>query len=136
MIVIYNEDGRITQTIDDPVTPEVIDGLERAGVRHVRVTPDQFDGLIDLFTGHHISEGCLTKRPVMEALVSKSDIKADGKHKAVIRGLPRPCVVRIDGQPIERKGGTITLTADVPATYRVEVDHWPYLPWSAEIVAT
>jgi hypothetical protein len=136
VIVIYNEDGRITQTIDDPVTPEVIEGLDRAGVGHVRLTPDQFDGLIDLFIGHYISEDCLTKRPVLGALVSKSGIKANDKDKAVISGLPKPCTILVDGQPFERKGGTITLTADVPGTYRIEVDQWPFLPWSTEIVAT
>ncbi len=136
MIVIHTEEGRIVQTLAGIVDPEVLDALDQRGVLYADVAFEQDGNLHELFGLHCVVEGELALRPALAPSMSAAEIRADGKDKAVIKGLPKPCTVMVDGQPVERKGGTLTLTADVPATYRVAVDQWPYLPWSVEIVAT
>ena len=136
MIVVHSEDGRITQTLDGAVDPSVLTALDQRGVLYADIEFEQDGNLHELFSRYYVTDGRLTPRAAITPSVSTFEIHADAKDKAVIKGLPRPCTVMVDGQPVERKGGTITLTADVPATYRVAVEKWPFLPWSAEIVAT
>jgi hypothetical protein len=136
MIVIHTAEGKIVQTLSGIVDPESLAALDERGVLYADVDFKQNGNLHELFGLHHVVEGELALRPALAASVSTAEIRADGKDKAVISGLPKPCTVMVDGQPVERKGGTLTLTADVAATYRVAVDQWPYLPWLVEIVAT
>lgn len=77
----------------------------------------------------------LLLREECPAVVDKTTIAADGTDSATITGLPDPVMVMIDGERHEVTGGVLELTADVPSTYRLAVDHWPYLPWVLEIVA-
>ena len=75
--------------------------------------------------------GVLTPRPV--ASFDKTTIAADGVDVAVLE-MPGPFTVTIDG--IEHAvADRLEIASDMPATYRVEVDHFPYLAIDVEIVA-
>jgi hypothetical protein len=50
-------------------------------------------------------------------------------------GFPDPCVLVVNGDPVELTGGEVTLTADTPATYKLECSHWPFMDWACEIEA-
>ena len=77
----------------------------------------------------------LKPRSILPADVSKLEIVADGNDICQITNLPDPVEVKIDGVLHTITGGVLELVADVPATYKVEINHWPYLPWTVEIIA-
>ncbi|MBB4000978.1 hypothetical protein [Aurantimonas endophytica] len=135
-VVLAKDDGRPYLSPGKPFVQGYLDRLRANGDR-LGIVPEDVP-MNEVFGGMWLPGDLepLVPRPAITATVSKAAILADGADKAVISGLPKPCVVRVDGQSVERKGGTLTLTADVPGTYRIEVDQWPYLPWSVEIVAT
>lgn len=74
-------------------------------------------------------------RPKMPVTVSRRVISANGEDVSVVSGLPVPCKVRIDDQLHDVDDGSVELVAKMPTTYRISVEHFPYLPWSVDIVA-
>ena len=63
----------------------------------------------------------------------KTTIAADGVDVAML-DIPGAFTVTIDGVDHEVED-LLEIASDMPATYRVEVDHFPYLPLDVEIVA-
>ncbi|MEH6721063.1 MAG: hypothetical protein V7704_19460 [Aurantimonas endophytica] len=135
-VIVSDGTGKPYMCPGKPLVAGYLDRLRENGDR-IGFIPETVP-MQEVFTSMWVPEDLelVAPRPVVEATVSATTIKADGTGKAVISGLPKPCTIRVDGKPVERKGGTLTLTADVPATYRIEVDQWPYMPWATEIVAT
>ena len=63
-------------------------------------------------------------------------IAADGEDLATLAApLPPGAIVEIDGERVE-VDGALQIASDMPATYRVEIDAFPYRFFTAEIVAT
>jgi hypothetical protein len=83
------------------------------------------------------------KRAARPALAgfSKLSISANNSDTARLT-VDRPFGATIDGvrydiSTPEKKGVyALDITASIPATYRVDIDAWPYLPYSATITAT
>ena len=73
----------------------------------------------------------LTPRPV--AGFDKTTIAADGVDVAVLE-MPGPFTATVDGVA-HAVTDRLEIASDMPATYRVEVDHFPYLALDVEIVA-
>jgi len=126
----HDEEGRITQQQSGAMTPDELDNLRTRGFLFVRVA----DGMSMAST--YILDGAPAERPVAPIEINRTEIPADKRSKVKITGLPDPCTVRIDGEPVTVEGGLLELTADMPATYFVVFDQFPYMPWSAEITAT
>ncbi|OCP21889.1 MULTISPECIES: hypothetical protein [unclassified Ensifer] len=123
-------------TIFDPVTGRI----DRTGFcvfADVELQKRQGEGLIlgsaDDVT-QYVLDDVITDRPAFS--ISKTQIAADDVDEAVMHGLPDPVVVKIDDVEHEVAGGSISISSPMPATYRIEIDHWPYLPFNAEIVAS
>jgi len=80
------------------------------------------------------------RRPTMPGF-DKIAITADGADSATL-SLPVPFVVTVDGVPhavntLDEAGRyTVGIDSDMPANYAVAVEAWPYLSYSAEIVAS
>jgi hypothetical protein len=75
--------------------------------------------------------GVLTPRPA--AGFDKLTIAADGIDVAVLE-MPGPFTATIDGVA-HAVTDLLEIASEMPATYRVEVDHFPWLPLDVEIVA-
>ena len=75
--------------------------------------------------------GVLTARPTLA--FDKTAIAADGSDVATL-AIDGPFTVTIDGVEYEVED-VLEIASDMPATYRVEIDHFPYLPLDVEIVA-
>ena len=75
--------------------------------------------------------GVLTARPTLA--FDKTAIAADGIDVATL-AIDGAFTVTIDGTEYEVED-VLEIASDMPATYRVEVDHFPYLPLDVEIVA-
>jgi hypothetical protein len=77
----------------------------------------------------------VTERPALPVHLSRTEIKADGKRMATITGLPQPTTVVINDEAHVIADGRLDLVSDMPAEYRITIDRWPYLPWSATVIA-
>lgn len=130
-LIAYRENGQIIYAVDEPAPENYGKIFAEQGLKTGRCHRLETSDLLAVY----VADGAVTKRPSIVATVTKASIAADGKDKAVISRLPRPCTILIDGVPVTRKGGALTLTSDMPGDYRISVDQWPYLPWSVEIVA-
>ena len=84
---------------------------------------------------HYVSDGVVTDRPLLPVSVSKTEIEADDVDVAMIEGLPQPCTVKVDGIDYVVEEGVLEIGSPMPATYTIEIDHWPYLPFKTEVVA-
>ncbi|MCX5581314.1 hypothetical protein [Kaistia terrae] len=129
-LLYHDENGRITQSQSGAMSPDDLDDLRARGFLFV-VEPDGVS-----MTDNYVVDGHLVPRPVAPIAISRTEIPADKRSKVKIAGLPDPCVVEIDGEPVTVVGGLIELTSDMPATYWVVFDSFPFMPWSAEITAT
>jgi hypothetical protein len=81
----------------------------------------------------YVLDGQIVERPVLAGF-DKTSIAADGIDEAIMV-LPEPMTVIIDGVG-HALSGSVELSADMPATYVIEIDHFPYLPFRTEIAAT
>ena len=75
--------------------------------------------------------GVLTPR--LMASFDKLAIAADGEDAAVL-AIPGPFTATVDGIEYAVEG-SLEVASAMPATYRVEIDHFPYLALDVEIVA-
>jgi hypothetical protein len=100
--------------------------LQAGGGKGVLVTGDGDGGTLFYCPG-----GVLTPRPTLA--FGRTTIAADGVDVATL-AIPGAFTVTIDGAEYEIED-VLEIASAMPATYRVEVDHFPYLPLDAEIVA-
>lgn len=81
---------------------------------------------------HMVVDGRVVDRPTLPA--GDVEIKADGKDTYTLDGLPRPCVIRIDGEPYEVKGGVLHFATKDAGTYLFEAG-FPFVDWRVKVVA-
>jgi hypothetical protein len=129
-LLYHDEDGRITQGQSGAISPDDLDDLRARGFLFV-IAPDD----VSMVT-NYVVDGHIVPRPVADIQINRTEIPANSRSKIKITGLPDPCVVEIDGEPVTVAGGLLELTAGMPATYWVVFDQFPFMPWSAEITAT
>lgn len=123
-------------TIYNPATGEII----RSGScteSDVELQPQEGEALVrgaanDLL--HYVVDGVIVDRPTFS--ISKTEIVADDVDGAVIANLPDPVTVKVDGIAYEVTGGAVSISSPTPATYKVEIDHFPYQLFRTEIVAS
>lgn len=123
-------------TVYDPTTGAIHrSGWCRRGDLGLQVRDGEavvFEASADDLT-QYVLEGEVVNKPIFA--FDKLEIAADGLDEAVMTGLPSPVTVIIDGTPHEVTGGTLEIASIMPAVYRVVIIHWPYMPFSAEVVA-
>ena len=130
MKLLYHDvDGRLTGGLSGALSPADLDDLRARGFSFV-VVPDNAS-----MATNYVVDGALVPRPTFPIVLDRMEISADGTDVAAIEGLPDPCTLLIDGEPVVVTGGRLELTADMPATYSMVFDQFPFMPWSAEITA-
>jgi hypothetical protein len=129
-LFIHDDDGRINQGLSGAMSPEDLDSLRARGLRFV-VVPEGTS-----MVTNYVVDGELVARPAADIRITKTELPANKRARATITGLPDPCTLSIDGEPIAVTGGRLELTADMPGTYSIVFDEFPFMPWSAEIAAT
>lgn len=123
-------------TVYDPVTGKInrVGGC-RTGDLLLQVRegeallPEAADGMTQYVLGDVI-----TSRPTFT--FDREAIVADGIDEAILDDLPDPVSVTVDGVLYEVTGGSLKITSIMKATYVVEIDHFPWMPFKAEIIAT
>jgi hypothetical protein len=129
-LFLHDADGRITQGLSGAMNPDDLNDLRARGFSFV-VAPDNASQATN-----YVVDGQLVARPVADIRITKTEFPANKRARATITGLPDPCTLFIDGEPVAVDGGRLELTADMPATYSIAFDQFPFMPWSAEITAT
>lgn len=81
-----------------------------------------------------VVDGAVEARPTLPEF-DQTEIAADDTDVATISGLPDPCTVIVDGVEHVVEGGVMAVSSPMPATYVVEIKHWPYKEARHEIVA-
>ena len=131
MQLFYHDDeGRLTFQVSGAFTPDELAELRARGELFLEVPDDA------AFGPNYIVDGKLVARPVAPITINRTEIPADKRSKVKITGLPDPSTVFIDGEPVAVEGGLLELTADMPATYSIDFDSFPFMPWSAQITVT
>jgi hypothetical protein len=80
----------------------------------------------------------IVPRPVLR--FDRSEIVANGSDRAIL-ALREPFRVTVEGAGFEVDDPdgdgvyALVLVSTMPAVYTVEIDHWPFLPFRAEITA-
>lgn len=143
MIIEYEEDGRITHVINDPVYPGMADTLTAQGVRFADFPPAEIvieegeDGPVtesvlaecDIATDY-ILNGTITRRPTIAA--PAEHVMTVGEQ-LILSSLPDPCTVYLDDQAYTIEAGTLTLDAEMPAEYTLRIEAWPHLPATVKV---
>lgn len=123
----HDEEGRLTGQLSGAFTPDELADLRARGELFLKVPDDA------AFGSNYIVDGALAARPVASITINRTEIPADKRSKVKIAGLPDPCTIFIDGEPVTVEGGLLELTADMPAIYSIVFDSFPFMPWSCEI---
>lgn len=136
MIITFDQPvgiARITGIHGVYPIPEMREMLERDGTPFV-----ELDTLLDMHKidrEFYVLDGHLAPRPVIPDIV-RNAIKADGNDVVPIAGLPKPCVVNVDGTDYLIEGGQLDFAVDAPGAYKIVIDCWPYMHWMAEVTAS
>ena len=97
-----------------------------------------YEGSIDGGT-HYIVDGQPAERPLMDIVMSKSVILANGEDTSTIAGIPAGAKLHVSGpvslDPVTVDETAIQFSADVPGDYSLRIECFPYLDWTEVIHA-
>ena len=130
MMICYQPNGLINLLIEDPAQ-NILDYYQSEGIDFILDDdpPENF------FVDHYkVDEEELAQRPKNEPL-SRGSITADDIDTYRISDLPIPCIVNVDDQPYEIDDGEFEFSTSMPGTYVIDINHWPYMPFRAEVTA-
>ena len=127
---------RVRALVYDLATGEIVNVLRNVPEDMVAAQAGDGQGVLQTDGGDggrtwYAPEGVLTPRPV--GAFSKTTIAADGTDVAVLE-IPGSFTVTVDGVGHEVED-TLEIASGMPATYRVEIDQFPYLAVDVEITA-
>lgn len=114
-VAIRDKDGKVV--IEDGKVKKEIPGYTTPEVTHDR---------------HMVKDGRVVERPTLP--VGDGSIVADGKDTYTLSGLPRPCVIRVDGEPYEVMGGVLHFSTKDAGIYLFEAG-FPFVDWRVKVVA-
>lgn len=83
---------------------------------------------------HYVVDGAIVARPALPAW-NKTSITADGVDTATMN-VGVPAKVSVNGVDYDVPGGVIEIISNVPATYQVVVEAFPFISATFEIEAT
>jgi hypothetical protein len=81
------------------------------------ISPEQF----------WVNEGVIEAQLEITAVWDATEVVADGISEITLSGLPIPCTVFIDRQPVVIEDGSLIFSADVAAEYRLHNNEIAYL---------
>lgn len=74
-----------------------------------------------------INEGVIEPKLEITAVWDATEVVADGTSEIILSGLPVPCTVFIDRQPVVIEDGSLIFSADVEAEYQLYINEIAYL---------
>ncbi|HWM82936.1 MAG TPA: hypothetical protein VNQ56_12820 [Pseudolabrys sp.] len=139
MLIVYDEIGRITQALLNVCTEETVDLYKQNGHPRVFIYRKELPNIRDYFVIETDGVPEIVQRPLLDLVLSRASIIADGADAAVLTGVPAGASGTIDDGTSRSQfvgdGEPIEVQADHPGTYRVFVECWPYMSNSVAIEA-
>ena len=114
--VVYEATGRIISTGSAPAQY-----VAKQGELTLTCDPSVLD------TTHYVNQGtpaCLKRQPLAATWDTQF---TTGDDEAVLSGLPIPCTVYVDEEPVEVLDGTFEFSAGSPGDYTIRVNEVTYL---------
>lgn len=119
-VTIYEiRSGRISRVVTAPES--MIQDQAQAGESYVAGSANTLTQYVNT------AKRRVESRPTINGAVSKNPFVADGVDTSCISGLPQPCTVTLGGQRYWVEDGVFGFTTDVPGTFSLTVQAWPYL---------
>jgi hypothetical protein len=87
----------------------------------------------------YVVGGVIQPRPVMSVLLDVTTVPADGLSEATFTGVPTGAAVTVRGPATDAftvPDGELVMTFDVPGTYRVSIEKFPFRDFEATCDAT
>lgn len=107
------------------------DEVQDSPFPHLSMMPVEIENIDEWY----VQNDRLVARPELAISQNKAELLADGVDEMILSGFPIPCELTVNGQAITLTEGRLTLSADTPATYRIECSQWPWRDWIGLIVA-
>ena len=82
-----------------------------------------------------VDNGTVKDKEEFPAIISTLTLEANGLDSVSILGLPTPCTIKIDDNVYEVEDGEFEFTTDLPGTYKIKAESFPYLPKEWEVTA-
>jgi hypothetical protein len=127
MIIEHTPEGLIRHIVFDPVPPDLFETMDANGIEYRNFPPImtengtqnvECDPMLD-----YINDGQITRRPAINV---PATAQLTVGETFTLTGLPDPIEVILDGEVSELTGGTLELSADMPAEYTLVLEKWPY----------
>jgi len=157
MIVEYDMDGRIFHVMFDPVPQEVIEELVSRDALFLSFSPhfgpdveipwidEEGNQTTMLAQGPQVPFNVLPmthyvdletmevrERPALDVPTEVSVVVGQG----IDIMLPHdPFHIRVDGEELDVTGGKLELDPEMPATYQIDFNHFPYVDQSLKVTA-
>ena len=128
--------------IYDITTGEIVNGIN--------CLPDQMEQNVEIGQGfievtafiddaeNYVLAGVITPKPPVTASIDKTTIAPDGVDTVTVTGIPMGSHVTIKG-PVSQTGtindGVASITVNLPGTYVITIEAFPYLKWENSFVA-
>lgn len=132
---VHPETGQLV--VISAVPPDIM-GPPRPIVpgNHVLLIGEGVDVPLSAGKFYDFEQEAVVERPSMPIEISKTIIAADAADQAIVSGIPDGASIYLDGEEMSGfASSSLELSSSMPATYRLLVECWPYLPFEAEIAA-
>ncbi|MBX4911377.1 hypothetical protein HJA82_29125 [Rhizobium bangladeshense] len=157
MLIEYDNTGSIFHVIFDPVPNEVVEFMVENGHQFLSYS-QQFEPDVEMpwtdadgnpttimvqgpaipfnptSDTHYVdltaTPAAVVERPLMAL---DREVEMQVGDTLVLNDLPDPVEVVLDDQVTELTGGTLELSADMPAEYTLVLNKWPYQPATVKV---
>lgn len=139
MLLVYDDNGMITQAIADVMTDATLDLYKAQGYDKCFIREGNLPNIMQYYVIETADGPKAVERPELNLVLDKPVIKADGIEQATITGVPAEASILLhdgvtstqfvaDGSPVE-------VVAEHPGKYSLYVQSWPYMPHTIEVIA-
>jgi len=84
----------------------------------------------------YVVNSIVMPKPENPSIIDKLLMLADGLDLTTISLLPNPSTVTLDGTSYEVTDGILEFTLDVPGTYKIKIDSFPFKDLTFEVIAS
>ncbi len=126
MIIIYEGQGEITQTVFDPVPADYEDFLTANGTPYVT-----YEGRIgtDIYTDFYVADGELTSRPAFD--VPAEVVLQQGETFET--EVPPETTVRLEDGEIVTLDGVLEIEGETRGTFEFPIECFPYKSMTIQV---
>jgi hypothetical protein len=124
--IIYNEAGEILRTVSAP--REIMTLQCKQGEFFVYGEGND--------TTQYITQGELTDKPMMPIVIDKLNCLADGVELITVTGIPVGASITLGDLSAIAEDDSLELSFDIPGSYPLSIQRWPYVSYGVTIDAT